>query len=83
MNTNTNDDIMEYLSHNVLYLRKKHKITKKEMAEILGIGIKTLNKIEQGLLPPTLSVEVLFSIREHFGIPLSFQVSAKLGETVV
>lgn len=83
MSINTNDDVMEFLSHNVLYLRKTHNITKKEMAKILGVGIKTLSKIEQGLLPPRLSVEVLFRIRDYFGIPLSFQVSIKLGETTV
>lgn len=37
------------------------------MAKILGIGITTLNKIEQGVLPPRLSAEILFRIREYFG----------------
>lgn len=83
MSINTNDDVMEFLSHNVLYLRKTHNITKKEMAKILGVGIKTLSKIEQGLLPPRLSVEVLFRIRDYFGIPLSVQVSVKIGEEII
>ena len=73
-----NDDAIKYLSHNILYLRKRHNITKKEMAKILGIGIKTLNKIEQGILPPKTSVEILFKIHNHFGIPLSFLISKKL-----
>lgn len=79
----TNDNIMKILSHNILYLRTKNHITKKEMAKILGIGIITLNKIEQGFLPPRLSVEILFRIRDYFGVPLSLLVSAKLGETIV
>lgn len=48
MSANINDNVMEFLSHNVLYLRRTHNLTKKEMAKILGIGIKTLSKIEQG-----------------------------------
>lgn len=46
MMSRTNDNIMQFLSYNVLYLRTKNNITKKEMAKILEIGIKTLNKIE-------------------------------------
>ena len=53
------------------------------MAKILGIGIITLNKIEQGVLPPRLSVEMLFRIRDYFGVSLSLLVSANLGETIV
>ena len=83
MSVNRNDDVMEFLSHNVLYLRKKNNITKRGMAKIMGIGIKTLNKIEKGLLPPRLSVEVLFRIRDYFGIPLSVQVSVKIGEEII
>lgn len=79
----TNDNIMKFLSHNVLYLRTKNDITKKEMAKILGIGITTLNKIEQGVLPPRLSVEMLFRIRDYFGVSLSLLVSANLGERIV
>jgi len=80
MCTTTNDEAMKYLSYNILYLRKRNKITKKEMAKILGIGITTLNKIEKGILPPKLSVEILFKIQDCFGIPLSLQISEKIGK---
>ncbi|MBQ7037463.1 MAG: hypothetical protein IJN74_08285 [Clostridia bacterium] len=53
------------------------------MAKILGIGIKTLNKMEQGVLPARLSVEVLFRIKERFGVSLICQVSEKLADTTV
>lgn len=77
MSITAKDEVMKFLSHNVLYLRKKHNITKKDMAKIFGVGIKTLNKIEQGLLQPRLNVKVLIEIQEHFEIPLKFQVSKK------
>ena len=82
MNDNIDIEIMEYLSHNVLYLRKKHNITKRKMAKILGVGIKTLNKVEKGILPPRLSVEFLFRIKENFGTSLKNQISVKIDEPI-
>ncbi len=78
MTSNYKNNILEILSHNILYLRKKHNLTKKEMSLILGVGIKTLNELEQGLLPPRLSVSVLFKIKDSFGVSLKNQVSVKL-----
>ena len=81
MNVIANNEVIKYLSYNISYLRKSNNITKREMAKILSIGIKSLNKIEQGIIPPRLSVEVLFRIRDYFGVPLSIQVSLKIDET--
>lgn len=78
-----NNDAIKIFSQNVMYLRKSHNITKKEMVKILGIGINSLNKLEQGILPPRLSVKILFRIRNYFGIPLALQLSVNLwGKTV-
>lgn len=46
------------LSYNIRVLRER--LSKKEMAKRLGIG--TLTKIEKGILPPRLMVDVLFDI---------------------
>ncbi len=54
---------------NVAYLRKRHNLSKKEMAQILGIGIGSYNKLEQGILPERLSVDVIFNITDYFKIP--------------
>ena len=80
MNHTLNDKFIDYLSYNILYLRKSNNISKKEMAEILGIGISSLSKIEKGILPPRLSVEILFKIKNCFGIPFNIQIGAKLEE---
>lgn len=53
---------------NVYYLRKKHGLSKREMAQILGVGIKTLNVLEEGVLPQRLGCAVLVRASEHFGI---------------
>ena len=53
---------------NILLLRKKHRLSKKEMAQLLGIGISTLGKIEKGELPPRLSASIVFRVYEHFHV---------------
>lgn len=78
MNMHSNDAAIYYLSYNVAYLRKKQKFSKEKMAKILGIGIQTLTKIEQGVLPPRLRVEVLFRMQHYFGIHVSELVGRKL-----
>ena len=80
MEIDKKDESIRILSHNILYLRKSSNITKKEMARILGIGIKTLNNVEQGILPPRLSVEILFRIYKLFGVSIHLLLSEKLGD---
>ena len=38
------------------------------MAKKLGIGVKSLELIESGSLPPRVSVRVVYMIYENFGI---------------
>ncbi len=59
---------MPILSHNIKWLRKHHGISKKRMAQIMGIGIGSLNQLERGSVPQRLTVTVLFAIEDHFGI---------------
>ena len=53
---------------------------KKQMCEILDIGLGSLNKIEKEILPQRLSVDVLFSIKNHFGISPKKMLGEKLYE---
>ena len=62
----TNDE--KILCQNIKFLRQKHKLTKTQMSNILGISIRTLNRIENGILPSRISCEVLFRIQSNFGI---------------
>jgi len=59
---------VQILCQNIKYLRREHELSKGEMAHILGVGIRTLNDIERGILPPRISCEMLFRIQHHFGI---------------
>ena len=54
---------------NIVYLRKCHNLSKKEMAQILGIGMGSYNKIEQGIFPKRLTTDAIFNITKYFKIP--------------
>ena len=61
------------LTENIKNIRLYYGISKKKMAQLLGIGVKSLRRIKMGDIPPRLSVEILFKIKKHFGIPLTEQ----------
>ena len=54
--------------HNIAWLRKYYGLSKKRMAEVLGIGAGTLNKIENGEMPPRLGAGIFLRIYHNFGI---------------
>lgn len=68
MDTERNNKETACFMHNVLWLRKHYGFSKKEMSGLLNISIKTLNKIENGKLPPRLTVEIVFNIIDRFKI---------------
>ncbi len=64
----TNKNELDNVLDNIKWLRRNNNISKKQMAKILGIGLKTLNKIEDGEMPPRLGAGILCNISKHFGI---------------
>ena len=66
--------------HNIKWMRLHRKLSKKKMAEILKISVGTLTKIENGMLPPRLTIEIFFNFQNHFGIRPADQLSRRLGE---
>lgn len=74
------DKDFEILLSNIVWLRKHHDLSKKEMAKLLKLGAKSMDQIEAGHMPLRMGVDTLFQIWKHFGIPLSDQVSKRLGE---
>lgn len=72
MNTQTE---INTFCENVKRLRKYSRLSKEEMAKILGIGVASLGKIENVTLPPKLNCEVLFRIQAVFHIPVRMMLS--------
>ncbi len=68
MNNETNVLIF---CENIKRLRKREHLSKKDMAKILHIGVKTLTAIESGVLPKSLDCSVLFYIDDNFNISAS------------
>ncbi|MBQ7301335.1 MAG: helix-turn-helix transcriptional regulator [Clostridia bacterium] len=62
---------------NLIYLRRRHGYTQKQMANLLGIGIPSWRMIEQGILSPRLSTKVILRAEEKFGIPAYRLLSEK------
>lgn len=65
---------------NVRWLRAKHGLSKKEMAQALGIGTGSLTMIESGIVPKRLRCTVLVNIEERFGIDSSALLSRSFAE---
>lgn len=53
---------------NVKYLRKAYALSQKDMAQICGISVSALRKIEREILPPRLSVEPIMNLSTNFKI---------------
>lgn len=53
---------------NIKYLREKHNLEKREMADICGIDIPSLEKIEKGILPDSISIDIVINLYRHFNI---------------
>ncbi len=62
------NEIVKTLGKNIKSLRENRGFSKKELAGRIGIGVKSLSKLEEGIFPPRLAVGVLFSLEREFGI---------------
>lgn len=56
------------LLNNIIWLRKHYKFSKERMADIMGIEINTLEKIESGKIPDELTVEAILKMQNFFRI---------------
>ncbi len=59
---------LDTLIHNIIWLRKHHGLSQKQMAKILHIGVKSLQHLEQGEIPSHLTLEIFSHIHRYFGI---------------
>ena len=56
--------------NNVKKLREINKLSKKEMAKRLHISVRSLSMLEQGIIPPRLSLQVAIEISRAFEMTL-------------
>lgn len=55
---------------NVRRLRTEAGLSQKEMAQIMGIGVYSLRKIELRMFPPRAGVDMFFRLRHTFHISI-------------
>ena len=56
---------------NIKTYRKKNKLSQKEMAKKLHIGVHSLRRLEQGNIPARVTVDVFFYFADLCNIPTS------------
>ena len=62
---------METFINNIIRIRKKYGLSKKEMAKIMHIGVGSLSMLEKGEMPKRMSVDAVFYLSAYFGIRCS------------
>ena len=53
---------------NIKAIRKNKMLSKRKMANLLGISVYSLNIIESGKLPRRLGIEIIYNINSSLGI---------------
>ena len=79
MNCKLIDNDVEIFLYNIAWIRKNRGISKRKMSKILKINVRTLDKNENGILPPKLNANIILEIYCNFGVSPSMQFSKKLG----
>ncbi len=62
---------IQILCRNIAALRKKRAMTQRDMADLMGISVSTLRKLEKGFLPPRLKMDAIFALVDAFSLPLA------------
>ena len=78
----TNSKKLTLFCKNVRFLRKHHNLSQKEMAKRLHIGVYSLKKIENDIIPPRLGFDILFYFYPNFSISPEQILSADLSKNI-
>lgn len=54
--------------NNIYCLRKNNHFSKAEMCRRIKVSIKTLSLLENGIIPPKISCEIIFNVSKEFNI---------------
>ena len=62
------EQVRRNFCRNVSYIRRIHKLTQKQMAEILGVSVSSVRKMEAGREIPRLSGQMLCRVCDAFDL---------------
>ena len=75
-----NSEQLQILCRNIKYLRAKHGLAKMQITRNLKVSHKTLASIEAGVMPPQVSVNILYRLHRAFRSPLITLFSQNLAD---
>ena len=58
-----------YFSANIQYLRKKHGLSRKKLAELIQINPYSLRMLEQGVCPCCIHIDALLRLCKALQVP--------------
>lgn len=61
---NVND--LQIFCDNILFLRKVHRLSQRQLAKIMGISVYCLRKLEQGMMPGSFGSDAILLAARHF-----------------
>ena len=74
------EEMIDTFCDNIRFLRKTRNLSLQKMAEIMGVSVYILKKVEKGILPPSLDVSVLFKLQMAFEIKCGDFVGERLSK---
>ena len=72
------DKRVSYFRENICYARKHFRMTRKEMAQVLGISVSKLRRIEQGDTNVRFHNLMLCRFCDHFNISADCVIRVRL-----
>lgn len=75
------ENIKETVAKNLMYYRKKNKITQKELAEQLGVKHNAISSWENGV--NSIDIDTLFRVCQIFGITVNDMYDIKQQPTTL
>ena len=78
MTTDKYQELCQNIAHNLVILRKRHGLSQRAMAQILGISPYSLRVMEKGERLPNVYVDFLFKLVKAFHVNVDDFFESKL-----
>ena len=78
MTTDKYQEICQNIAHNLLTLRKRHGLSQRAMAQLLGISLYSIRVMEKGERLPNVYIDFLFKLVKAFHVNVDDFFESKL-----
>lgn len=70
----------QFFCSNIRFLRKKYHLSKKSMAMLVGISLRSLGLIESGIMPDRVTADALIRLHRVFDLSVDALIWSLLEE---